>query len=102
MLKLTAFLSLFCFLLLMPTKSWSTNKSITKISIVEQLCKEKSEEIITEQGIDVISWQAQTFNGDRTFNIEGLWKTNAGSYIAECELPFGSSKTSLSLILTKS
>lgn len=81
---------------------WSDEQDITKISIVEQLCKEKSEDILTEQGIDVVHWQAQHFNGDRTFNIEGLWQTNAGDYIAECELPFGSTKALLTLILSKS
>ena len=101
MFKSTLILSV-VILFLTGNIAWTNENKIIKISIVEQLCKEKSEEIITEQGIDVIHWQAQHFNGDRTFNIEGIWQTNAGNYIAECELPYGSTKSLLALILSKS
>ena len=101
MFKLLIILSVSVLMFTSPI-CWSNDHRITKINIVEQLCKETSAEIITEQGIDVIHWQAQHFNGDRTFNIEGVWKTNAGDYIAECELPYGSKADLLALILTKS
>jgi len=74
---------------------------ITKIKVVEKLCRDQSSEFLEEQGIKLTRWQAQTFNGDRTFNIEGRWITSSGLYLVECELPFGSDKSVLTLEITK-
>ena len=49
-----------------------------------------------------MKWSSESFNGNKTFNVEGQWLTNVGHYIVECELPFGSNEASLTLILTKS
>ena len=75
--------------------------AITTINTVVKLCKEKSEVILQEQGIMIKRWSAQTFNGDRTFNVEGTWETNAGLYVAECELPYGASEAVITVILSK-
>lgn len=74
---------------------------ITRSSEVEKLCKTKSEELLLEQGITLNRWSAQHFNGERTFNIDGVWNTNAGRYLVECELPYGSDESVLTIELTK-
>jgi hypothetical protein len=76
-------------------------ETITKIKTVERLCYQQSEDILEEQGISLIKWQSESFNGDQTFNIEGKWLTNGGDYIVECELPFGSNASVLTVELTK-
>lgn len=88
-----------CLLSVLPV--FGETYAITKIKTVEKLCHQQSEEILEEQGISLIKWQSESFNGDQTFNIEGKWLTNGGDYIVECELPFGSDASVLTVELTK-
>jgi len=78
------------------------NRPITKLKDVEKLCYQASRDILEEQGIKVNKWQPQSFNGDRTFNVEGKLFTNGGLFLVECELPFGSNKSVLAVQLYKS
>jgi len=89
------------FLSIMPLFA-AENRPITKLKDVEKLCYVASREILEEQGIKVSKWQPLSFNGDRTFNIEGKLFTNGGLFIVECELPFGSNKSVLTVQLYKS
>lgn len=77
------------------------SNGITRSSEVEKLCKKKSEQLLIEQDITVQKWTAQHFNGERTFNIDGVWITNAGDYLVECELPFASDRSALMMEITK-
>lgn len=83
------------------TNCFANINGIIKISIVEKLCKIRSLDALEEQGINLVKWSSETFNGDRTFNIEGKWVTNVGNYTVECELPYKSKESSLIMILTK-
>ena len=91
-----------CLYTVLITNCVANENNITKIWTVENLCKINSYDILEEQGINLIKWSSESFNGNKTFNIEGQWLTNVGHYIVECELPFGSNEASLTLILTKS
>jgi len=92
---------LLCFCTLISNNCLANINSITKISAVEKLCKIKSLEALEEQGIISSHWLSQAFNGDKTFNIDAQWSTNVGVYIIECELPYGSSESALSMTLIK-
>ncbi|MGB1296732.1 MAG: hypothetical protein ACPG8A_00590 [Psychrobium sp.] len=71
------------------------------IKAVERLCRLQSEEILIEQGLVVDKWTSEFFNGERTFNVDGRWKTNGGVFLVECEVPFGGAPETMTLEITK-
>jgi len=64
---------------------------------VAQLCKEQSEEILEELGVEPHGWRSERSNSDTKINIEGQWSSRNGIYIVECELPFGADTDLLEL-----
>jgi len=73
----------------------------TSIKAVDKYCQEQSADLLEEQGLRLITWQSEFFNGERTFNIDGRWDTNAGVYLVECEAPYGGNKRTMTLEMTK-
>ena len=74
---------------------------ITNITLVEELCREQSEEMLSEQGLQPSQWRAQNHNNNATFNVEGRWKALNGIYVAECELRYGGEAENLLVTVTK-
>jgi|GEM_PF-6182381 len=70
--------------------------SISNVDVA-QLCKEQSEEILEELGVEPHGWRSERSNSDTKINIEGQWNSRSGIYIVECELPFGADAESLEL-----
>lgn len=73
----------------------------TSIKTVEKYCKAQSADMLDEQGMRLIKWSSEFFNGERTFNIDGRWDTNGGVFIVECEAPFGGNKSTMTLEVSK-
>lgn len=71
------------------------------IKAVERMCRLQSEELLIEQGLIVDKWTSEFFNGERTFNVDGRWKTNGGVFLVECEAPFGGAAETMTLEITK-
>ena len=76
-------------------------QGITRADVVEQLCRDNSEETLDELGITAERWQAEKLNDQGQFFIEGLWVTNAGHYLVECQLRFGAREEQMSMQLHK-
>ena len=76
-------------------------QGITRADVVEQLCRDNSEETLDELGITAEHWQAEKLNDQGQFFIEGLWVTNAGHYLVECQLRFGGREEQMTMQLHK-
>jgi len=79
----------------------ATANEVTSSAVVEKLCKEQSEEMLTDMGVAPTAWRAQSNNSKDQFSIEGRWTTRAGVYIVECELPYKGNEESIELKLIK-
>lgn len=73
----------------MPVAASDGRETIERADIVEQLCRDSSEETLDELGITAEHWQAETLSDQGKFFIDGMWITNAGQYLVECQLHFG-------------
>lgn len=72
-------------------------QAIHRADTVEQLCRDASQASLAELGIISEHWQAEKVNDDGNFFIEGLWQTNAGQYLVECQLRYGGTEGQLKL-----
>ncbi|WP_435277071.1 hypothetical protein ACMAZF_09270 [Psychrobium sp. nBUS_13] len=73
----------------------------TSIKSVDKYCQEHSADVLDEQGLKTLKWNSEFFNGERTFNIDGRWVTNGGTYLVECEAPFGGNESTMTLEISK-